>query len=387
MHRTGLDALWAGLFAAAVTFALTPLLARVAKRIGAVDEPRDRGLSERPTPLLGGIAIFAGAGGATAIWLLGGHEQWAAILWGAAIITVVGALDDIFDLPAPVKLAGQIGAVLPPVLTGVNVDHFTFPFLGHVDLGGAGKPLTILGFVAIINVVNLSDGIDGLAAGVCAISAIALSIVAFDLHKGPAGVLAAITAGAALGFLVHNFHPASIFMGDCGSNLLGYLLGATAVQGTLKTNALVAIVAPLIVLAVPFLDTTFVVLKRMKYGRPVYVADDNHFHHRFSRIGFSQVRTVLYLYGWTACLAGLAVALRFVPYTDHHGHYKAGWTAVMLGLGVLVLLASVYLVYVLEILKFRRFLRSRQPERSHEEVDDEVRRSLETGEFEAISRE
>jgi UDP-GlcNAc:undecaprenyl-phosphate/decaprenyl-phosphate GlcNAc-1-phosphate transferase len=387
MHRTGLDALWAGLFAAVVTFALTPVFARVAKRIGAVDQPRDRGLSERPTPLLGGIAIFAGAGGATAIWLLGGHEQWAAILWGAGIITLVGALDDIFDLPAPVKLAGQIGAVLPPVLTGVTVDHFTFPFLGHVDLGGAGKPLTVLGLVAIINVVNLSDGIDGLAAGVCAISAVALSIVAFDLNKGPAGVLAAITAGAALGFLVHNFHPASIFMGDCGSNLLGYLLGATAVQGTLKTNALVAIVAPLVVLAVPFLDTTFVVLKRMKYGRPIYVADDNHFHHRFSRIGFSQVRTVLYLYGWTACLAGLAVALRFVPYTDHHGHYNAGWTAVMLFLGLLVLLASVYLVYVLEILKFRRFLRNRQPERTHEEVDDQVRRSLETGEFEAISRE
>jgi UDP-GlcNAc:undecaprenyl-phosphate GlcNAc-1-phosphate transferase len=387
MHRTGLDALWAGLFAAVVTFALTPVFARVAKRIGAVDQPRERGLSERPTPLLGGIAIFAGAGGATAIWLLGGHEQWAAILWGAGIITLVGALDDIFDLPAPVKLAGQIGAVLPPVLTGVTVDHFTFPFLGHVDLGGAGKPLTVLGLVAIINVVNLSDGIDGLAAGVCAISAVALSIVAFDLNKGPAGVLAAITAGAALGFLVHNFHPASIFMGDCGSNLLGYLLGATAVQGTLKTNALVAIVAPLVVLAVPFLDTTFVVLKRMKYGRPIYVADDNHFHHRFSRIGFSQVRTVLYLYGWTACLAGLAVALRFVPYTDHHGHYNAGWTAVMLFLGLLVLLASVYLVYVLEILKFRRFLRNRQPERTHEEVDDQVRRSLETGEFEAISRE
>ena len=386
MHRTGLDALWAGLFAAVITFALTPLSARLARRVGAVDEPRTRGLAERPTPLLGGLAIFAGAGGATAIWLLGGHRQWAAILAGAAIITAVGAIDDIFDLPAPVKLVGQIGAVLPPVLTGVSVDHFTFPFLGHVDLGGAGKPLTMLGFVAIINVVNLSDGIDGLAAGVCAISAIALAIVAFDLDKGPAGVLAAITAGAALGFLVHNFHPASIFMGDCGSNLLGYLLGAVSVQGTLKTNALVAVVAPLIVLAVPFLDTTFVVLKRMKYGRPVYVADANHFHHRLSRIGFSQVRAVLYLYGWTACLAGLAVALRFVPYSDHHGHLHAGWTAVMIGLGLLVLLASVYLVYVLEILKFRRFLRHREPERSDAEVDEDVRRAMETGEFEAVSR-
>jgi UDP-GlcNAc:undecaprenyl-phosphate GlcNAc-1-phosphate transferase len=386
MNRTGLDALFAGLFAAVVTFAATPLSARLAVRLGAVDQPRGRGLSERPTPLLGGLAIFAGSGGAMALWLLGGNKEWQAILWGAAIITLVGALDDIFDLPAPVKLAGQIGAVLPPVLTGVLVDHFTLPFVHRVDLGSAGRPLTVLGLVAIINVVNLSDGIDGLAAGVCAISAIALSIIAFDLDKGSAAVLAAITAGAAIGFLGHNFHPASIFMGDCGSNLLGYLLGMVSVQGSLKTNALVAVVIPLMVLAVPFLDTTFVVLKRMKYGRPVYVADANHFHHRFSRIGFSQRRTVLYLYAWTACLAGLALALRFVPYSDNHGHLHAGWTAVMGALSLLVLLASAYLVYVLEILKFRRFLGRQRPGQSQEEVDAEVHRSLETGEFEAVSR-
>ena len=122
---------------------------------------------------------------------------------------------------------------------------------------------------------------------------------------------------------------------------------------------MLALIFPLVVLAVPFLDTTFVVLKRMKYRRPVYVADANHFHHRFSRIGFSQRRTVLYLYALDACLAGLAVALRFVPYSDNHGHLHTGWTLVMVGLGLLVAAASVYLVYVLEILKFRRFVRAR----------------------------
>jgi UDP-GlcNAc:undecaprenyl-phosphate GlcNAc-1-phosphate transferase len=152
--------------------------------------------------------------------------------------------------------------------------------------------------------VNFSDGIDGLAAGVCAISAGAFAIIAFDLSKDGAGVLAAITGGAALGFLVHNFHPASVFMGDCGSNLLGLLLGGAIVEGSLKTNALVALVVPLVVLAVPFLDTGFVVAKRIKYRRPVYQADSNHFHHRFHRIGFSQRRTVLYLYGWTITMAG-----------------------------------------------------------------------------------
>jgi len=386
MHRTAFDALLAGLVAAAVTFVVTPLSARLARHFGAVDQPRDRGLSDRPTPLLGGIAILAGVAVAMALWLLGGHKEWQAILWGAAIITLVGAIDDIVDLPPAIKLAGQTGAVLPPVLTGVRVHDFTLPFVHRVDLGDAGTPLTILGLLVIINVVNLSDGIDGLAAGVCAISAISLSIIAFDLDKGSAAVLAAITAGAAIGFLGHNFHPASVFMGDCGSNLLGYMLGVVSVQGSLKTNALVAVVIPLIVLAVPFLDTTFVVLKRMKYGRPVYLADANHFHHRFSRIGFSQRRTVLYLYAWTACLAGLALAVRFVPYSDNHGHLNAGWTSVMIGLGLLVLLASVYLVYVLEILKFRRFVRTRDAQRTDAEVDEEVRRSLETGEFEALSR-
>jgi UDP-GlcNAc:undecaprenyl-phosphate/decaprenyl-phosphate GlcNAc-1-phosphate transferase len=385
MHRTALDALLAGIVAAVVTGLLTPVTARIAERFGAVDQPRDRGLSDRPTPLLGGIAIFFGVAASMAIWLLGGNHQWTAILWGALIITVVGAVDDLVDLNPFIKLAGQVCAVLPPVLAGVKVDNFTLPFVHRVDLGGSGGVLTVIGLVAIINVVNLSDGIDGLAAGVCAISSVALSIIAFNLGKNSAGVLAAITAGAALGFLVHNFHPASIFMGDCGSNLLGYLLGVVSVQGSLKTNALVAVVIPLIVLAVPFLDTTFVVLKRMKYGRKVYVADSNHFHHRFSRIGFSQRRTVLYLYAWTACLAGLALAVRFVPYSDNHGHLNTGWTLVMIGLFGLVLLASVYLIYVLEIFKFRRFVRGREPGRTDAEVDAEVQRSLETGEFEALS--
>ena len=140
--------------------------------------------------------------------------------------------------------------------------------------------LTLIGLVGLMNVVNFSDGIDGLAAGVCAISAAAFAIIAFDLGKDAAGVLAAITTGAALGFLVHNFHPASVFMGDCGALLLGLLLGGVIVEGSLKTNAVIALIVPLVVLAVPFLDTGFVVAKRIKYGRPVYRADTNHFHHR-----------------------------------------------------------------------------------------------------------
>src|SRR6185503_13353296 len=205
-------------------------------------------------------------------------------------------------------------------------------------------------------------------------------IIAFDLGRQSAGILAAVTCGAALGFLVHNFHPASVFMGDCGSNLLGLLLGAIIVEGSLKTNALIALVVPLVVLAVPFLDTGFVVAKRIKYRRPLYRADSNHFHHRFHRMGFSQRRTVLYLYAWTLTMAGVAVALRFVPYSHANGRLVLGWTLVMGALFALAFAASVYLVYVLEILKLRRLrawqLRRADPDTSEHQIDAAVQQDL-----------
>jgi len=191
-----------------------------------------------------------------------------------------------------------------------------------LDLGNWGIPLTLLGMVAVMNVVNFTDGVDGLAAGVCTIAAITFAIIALSLDRLDAAVLAAAVAGASAGFLRHNFHPASIFMGDSGSNLLGLLLACVAIQGVLKTAAVVALFFPLVILAVPALDATFVVVKRIKYRRPVYSADRWHFHHRFANIGVSARKTVLYLYAWTVSLA--ALALRFVPYSDDDGALNAG---------------------------------------------------------------
>jgi UDP-GlcNAc:undecaprenyl-phosphate GlcNAc-1-phosphate transferase len=381
-------AVLACLVAFAVAAALTPAVARLARRVGAVDALSDRGLARDATPLLGGLAIFA-ATLIASLLLLPANPRTDAILAGAALITLVGAIDDVHDLPPAVKLLGQTAAALVLVLNDVTVDAFTLPFLHHVDLGQLGAPLTMLGLVGLMNVVNFSDGIDGLAAGVCAISAAAFSVIAFDLGRTSAAILAAITCGAALGFLVHNFHPASVFMGDCGANLLGLLLGATIVEGTLKTNALIALVGPLVVLAVPFLDTSFVVAKRLKYGRPVYQADSNHFHHRLNRIGFSQRRTVLYLYGWSLTMAGLAVALRFIPYSQHGGQLQTGWAILMGALLAFGAATSVYLVWVLEILKLRRLrawqIRRADPDTSEHEIDEALRRELETGEFSATS--
>jgi UDP-GlcNAc:undecaprenyl-phosphate GlcNAc-1-phosphate transferase len=297
----------AGAVAAALVACLTPFAVRLAHRIGAVDEPRARGLSDRPMPRLGGVAIFGGVI-VSAFLFLPLDGRFGAILLGAAIITVVGALDDVHELGPFVKLLGQSTAALVPVLEGVRVYDFTLPFVHRVELGDLGVPLTLAGIVLIMNVVNFSDGVDGLAAGVCAIAAAAFVVIAFDLQRANAAVLAAIIAGAALGFLIHNFHPATVFMGDCGSNLLGLLLACVAIEGTVKTQAVLALLLPLIVLAVPFLDTTFVVLKRLKYRKPFYGADREHFHHRMDRIGFSTRRTVLYLYVWTLLLAGLAIA-------------------------------------------------------------------------------
>jgi NADH:ubiquinone oxidoreductase subunit K len=151
----------------------------------------------------------------------------------------------------------------------------------------------------------------------------------------------------------------------------------------------VSFVLPLILLAVPFLDTTFVVLKRLKYKQPIYRPDSEHFHHRMARIGFSSRRTIAYLYAWTLMLAGLALALRFVPYSDHHGHLHTGWALVMIAIGLGVVAASVYLVYVLEIFKFRRLaairLRRLRPDASPAEIERDVARDLETGEFQTIS--
>jgi UDP-GlcNAc:undecaprenyl-phosphate/decaprenyl-phosphate GlcNAc-1-phosphate transferase len=403
------DAVFAFLVAMAIAALLTPLAARFARRIGAIDFPRARGLSQQATPRLGGLAILIGALVAALFWLpatihlphvphtprdaQGTVHTWA-IVAGACLITVVGAIDDWRGLAPAAKLIGQIAAAVIAVEGGVKVTDVTLPFLGSLQFPHEGGVISAVWLVGLMNVVNFSDGVDGLAAGLCTIDGIAFSIIIFDEPGGTtaAAVLAALTAGASLGFLFHNFPPAKVFMGDSGANLLGYLLGVVAVVGSLKTGAVVSLVVPLSILAVPFLDTGFVIAKRLKYRRAPWSADANHFHHRMARIGFSQRKTVAYLYGWSLMLAGVAVALRVIPYDpQHNGNYRAGWIVVIAVLVLLALAASVYLVYVLEILKFRgvraRQMRTADPATSEHEIDDRVRHDIETGEFDRLDED
>jgi len=251
----------------------------------------------------------------------------------------------------------------------VWVDRFTFPFLGiHALPAAVGVPLTIVWIVAIMNMVNFLDGLDGLAAGVAAIAGLTFAVIALSLAKPDAAILSAIVFGACVGFLRHNFYPARIFMGDSGALLLGFVLAAISVQGLLKTAATVALFFPLLVLAVPIVDTTFVVLRRLKHGQHVFEGDQAHLHHRFLRRGFSQPRAALTIWFWCLSLAAAALATRFIPFRAH-GVWHVWPTLAAAAIGFVAVAFSVYVVYVLEIVKVANPIQRRR------EANDPLRKS------------
>jgi UDP-GlcNAc:undecaprenyl-phosphate/decaprenyl-phosphate GlcNAc-1-phosphate transferase len=362
-----LGVIWGAIVACAVVVLLTPAVGGMARRLGVVDVPGGRRVNQLPVPRLGGLALFLGLLVPALAFLPGGHET-RGLLLGAAVAVTVGIVDDFRGLPWYGKLGGQAAAA--GVLTGfgVWVDRFTFPFVGiHTLPSGVGIPLTIVWIVAIMNMVNFLDGLDGLAAGVAAIAGLTFSVIALSLGKVDAAILSAIVFGACVGFLRHNFYPARIFMGDSGALLLGYVLAAVSVQGLLKTAATVALFFPLLVLAVPIVDTTFVVVRRLKHGEPVFEADQAHLHHRFLRRGFSQRRAAVTIWAWCATLAAAAFATRFVPFRAH-GVWHPWWTLLAVAIGFLAVLFSVYVVYVLEIVKLGNRIQRRR------KADDPLRK-------------
>jgi UDP-GlcNAc:undecaprenyl-phosphate GlcNAc-1-phosphate transferase len=345
------EVLYAALSALVIVLLLTPAVGSAARYLRLVDRPQE-GERDRPSiPRLGGLALFLGIVVPSLAFLpLAGGMR--GVLLGAAVATTVGAIDDFRGLRWWQKLGGQVLAAAIPVWFGVWVHSFTFPILGAHQLPEwVGAPLTVLGIVAVMNMVNFLDGLDGLAAGVCTIAAVTFCVIELSRGEIPAAVLAATVCGACLGFLRHNFYPARIFMGDSGAMLLGYTLAAISVQGLVKTAALAALVLPLLVLAVPVLDTSFVVAKRLRSGQPIYVADARHLHHRFMRVGFSQRRAVLYLWVWCGTLAVAALATRFAPPHHRHGAWSAMNLAIDAVAAVLAIAFSAYVIYVLELVK------------------------------------
>jgi UDP-GlcNAc:undecaprenyl-phosphate/decaprenyl-phosphate GlcNAc-1-phosphate transferase len=348
--RDHLEVLYGAGLALAIVILLTPAVGSFARRLGAVDAPDARRLHRIPVPRLGGIALFFGII-VPSLAFLPIEREMRGLLLGAAVATAVGATDDFRGLTWWQKLAGQVAAAAIPTGFGIWIDRFTFPVVGIHDLSAyVGVPLTILWIVAIMNMVNFLDGMDGLAAGVCGIAAATFCLIALSLGKPDAAIMSAIVFGAALGFLRHNFYPARIFMGDSGALLLGFVLGAVSIQGLLKTAATVALFFPLLVLAVPIIDTSFVVARRLKHREKVYVADQAHLHHRFLRRGFTQRRATLTMYAWCGTLALAALGTRFVR-PHEGGDWYIDRMLLVGAIGLLALAASVYIVYVLEIVK------------------------------------
>jgi UDP-GlcNAc:undecaprenyl-phosphate GlcNAc-1-phosphate transferase len=355
-----LQVVWGALVAFVVVMLLTPAVGGMARLIGAVDSPGGRRVNLRPIPRLGGVALFLGIFVPSLAFLPLGRET-RGLLLGAAVAVTVGAIDDFRGMRWWEKLAGQLLAAAVPTWFGIWVDRFTFPFIGiHTVPAWAGVPLTILWIVAIMNMVNFLDGLDGLAAGVTAIAGLTFAVIALSLAKPDAAIMSAIVFGACIGFLRHNFYPARIFMGDSGALLLGFVLAALSVQGLLKTAATVALFFPLLVLAVPIVDTTFDVARRLRHGEKVFEADQAHLHHRFLRRGFSQPRAAVTIWGWCVSLAAAALATRFIPFRAHGVWHT--WPTV--GAAAIALVAvgfSIYVVYVLEIVKIANPIARRRP--------------------------
>ena len=329
--------------AAAVTYLLTPLARRFAVRFGAMAQPRDRDVHAIPTPRLGGLAIYAGvcaaflvAGSLPALSRVFRYSDVQAITIAGGLIVLLGAADDRWGIDALTKLAGQVVAAGVMVLYGLELLTITLPGVGAVSLGPESVPLTIVLALLTVNAINFVDGLDGLAAGVGAIAALAFFAFSYSLASGSitGGVaqdritsptlIAAVLAGACLGFLPHNFNPARIFMGDSGSMLIGLMLAAAVTSLTgqvsyanLPSSAgpaaglpvLLPLLLPFAVLAVPFVDLLLAVVRRTRAGRSPFAPDKAHLHHRLLEIGHSHTRAVLIMYFWTALLAFAFVAL------------------------------------------------------------------------------
>lgn len=342
-----------------VTFLMTPVVRRVAIRVGAVVAPDERRVHQVPTPLFGGAAMYVGFVAAFVVAsrlpefrpVFKDSSEPLGVLLGATVIFVVGLLDDIRDVSAPAKVAGQVLAGSVLYILGVTMLFFRVPFADTVVLSPDLAPLvTVVWVVGMANAVNLIDGLDGLAAGVVAIAAGAFFLYAdriFDVGlidaNNPSRLLAVITLGLCLGFLPHNFNPARIFMGDAGAMLLGLLMAsATMVVGGRTDDPFsgqtffffAPLFIPFFILGVPIVDTAFAIVRRAARRSGLAEADKEHLHHRLMRLGHGQRRAVLILWLWTAILSGFVL---YPTYTDGKGNHIVPFGVAALGVALYTL--------------------------------------------------
>lgn len=297
---------WAFIIALVVTYLCTPLVKVFAIRVGAIDKPDSRKVHQVSIPRLGGLAIFVGYM-VSVLYSISDLGSITGLLLGSLVIVAVGIWDDIKQIGPKTKLLGQIVAAGMLVLFGNQVEFINNPWGHMIYLEYLGIPLTIFWIVGFTNIVNLIDGLDGLAAGISLIACGAIFVVILQMGQIDLACITLALAGAACGFLRYNFNPAKIFMGDTGSMLLGFTMAAISVMGTVKTAAAIALVVPVIVLGLPILDTLFAIIRRRINGRPVFKPDKGHLHHRLLDLGLSQKQAVLLMYAVTAILGCVAV--------------------------------------------------------------------------------
>jgi UDP-GlcNAc:undecaprenyl-phosphate GlcNAc-1-phosphate transferase len=325
---------YAALFAVAavVTLIVTPLVRSFAIRRGLVDTPGGRKVHTRPIPRLGGVAIFAGVMAALATQAIGEKYfvHWGgtivaggtsrvkilAVIAALCLIFLVGLIDDLKTISPGWKFSGQLVAAAIVVASGLKIEYVGDPFGGGlIALGLLSIPVTLLYIVGFTNVINLIDGLDGLAAGVSAIAAASLLILAAQGNRLDAAALAVAVIGACVAFLRYNFNPASIFMGDSGALFLGFTLATISLMGVMKSSAAIALAVPLLIIGVPIFDTASAIVRRVLHKRPIQEADKGHIHHRLLGRGFNQRQTVVIIYVWSIALALGGYAVRYAPGT------------------------------------------------------------------------
>ncbi|MDQ0189625.1 MraY family glycosyltransferase [Alicyclobacillus cycloheptanicus] len=306
-----------------LVYVTVPYIRKLALRIGFVDRPNHRKIHKEPIPLLGGLSMYFAF--VVTAWIFGhAGATFRGIAIGGLLIFAVGVIDDYYktrgkDFKAWPKFLMQIVAALVLVAFGIRIEGVNLPFhhgffMFPVWLSSLA---TIVWVVAITNMINFLDGVDGLAAGLSAISAMTLFFIALLKGQAAMAVFAVVLMGSAVGFLRHNFYPARIFMGDAGATFLGYVLAAIAVDGAFKSATLVSLIVPILALGVPIMDTVWVVIRRVRSNRPIYVADKGHTFHMLMRSGLSQIQTVAFLYLVGICFSLASIVVTLVTLAVH----------------------------------------------------------------------
>lgn len=307
-----LDLAIASFIALISTFFLTFVVKKIAFKFEIVDFPNQRKIHIHPTPRIGGVAIFLGAA-LGLLYLRPEHIHLNAIIMGSIVIIITGILDDKYNIRPVLKLTGQLIATSFLISSGLVIEKITLPFIGMIDLGVFSVLITILWVVGITNAINLIDGLDGLATGVSTIGLISILIMAITDLQIFAVYLCVVLIGANFGFLYHNFYPAKIYMGDTGSNFLGYMIAVISMLGLFKNVALFSFIIPIIVIALPILDTLFSIIRRMMNKQRIMEADNKHIHYQLLRAGFTHKQSVIVMYGFSLVFGVLAIVFAKAP--------------------------------------------------------------------------